>query len=55
MKILIASLFALSLMGATVANAEEDIAGVAGGAIGSHHHGHRTCWWHHHHRICGWH
>jgi len=52
MKLLIASIFALSLMGATAASA--DVIGVHVGpahvGIGVHHHHH--CWYRHHHRVC---
>jgi len=66
MKNLIASILALSLMGAAVADADVGLGAHVGGVhagvnLGTgHHHHYRHCvrWsWHHHHRYCrrwGW-
>jgi hypothetical protein len=50
MKTLIASVFALALLGGTAANA----AIVVKVGDGHHHHRHQVCHWHHHHKICRW-
>jgi hypothetical protein len=54
MKTLIASIFALALMGSGVANAAIIGAhvGPLGVGIGVGHHHHVHCVYHHHHRIC---
>ena len=52
MKTLIASAFALALLGSTAANAA--IVVNLGGHGHHHHHRHQVCHWHHHHRICHW-
>jgi len=70
MKKLIASVFALSLLGATAASADSVGVGLhvgnVGIHVGSHHHwhhrywhhhhwyAHQHCWWHDHHRVCRW-
>jgi hypothetical protein len=49
MKTLIASVFAIALLGTTAANAAISI----GIGVGGHdHHRHRVCEFHHHHRTC---
>ena len=52
MKKIVASVFALSLLGMGAANAAVVI------GIGTHghhhHHRHKVCSWHHHHRVCHW-
>jgi Spy/CpxP family protein refolding chaperone len=51
MKILIASVLALSLLGAASANAS--IVGAHVGPVGVHIGGHHHhCFWRHHHRVC---
>ncbi|HTP76066.1 MAG TPA: hypothetical protein VMJ73_03730 [Rhizomicrobium sp.] len=53
MKAIVATVFALGLLGASVTAADALTI-----HIGTHHWHHRHCWgwgWHHHHRYCrGW-
>jgi hypothetical protein len=48
MKTVIVSLFALTLLGATAAEAQINI------HVGPTHHRHRVCFIRHHHRVCSW-